>query len=329
MANELRKPRLSVRLDGAELPGVLAADVFSNNHFAADRFQVRLSAQVAPEPLLHRPDQRIEVRLFVGGRSRSMIVGAIDSVSLDPIGGVITVEGRDLSALLIEAQISETFPNRTASEIAQLLAARHGLGSLVQQTTTPVGRYYQSGRDRVTLGQFAKTSTEWDLLAFLAAQENFDLFMEGLALRFGQPSVDASTLLRVSDCIGLDMQHCVSLARPMQMTVKSWNSKSGAANVGTARSGGHGNVLARELTRPNFSSDEAQRLAERSLADLKRHEWLVNVTMPGELALTSRSRVAVVGTGTAWDRVYIVNKVSRHLDVQRGFTQRLALQGVA
>lgn len=327
MPNELRQPRLIVAFGGIALPGVLAADIFSNNHFAADRFQVRLAAQIAPEIALNQPDQRLDVSLSVDGLTRSLIAGLIDSVSLDPIGGVLTVEGRDLSSSLIEAQTNETFPNRTASEIAQLLAARHGLGSLVQKTTTPVGRYYQSERDRVTLGQFAKTTTEWDLLAFLANREGFDLYMDGDALRFGPPLVDGVTTLRVADCIGLEMQHCVPLARPMQISVKSWNSKSGAANEGMAKSSGIGRTWLRGLTRPNLSPDEAQKLAERSLADLKRHEWLANVTMPGELTLSARSRVAIVGTGTAWDRLYAVNKVTRHIDAQRGFTQRLTLQG--
>lgn len=328
MANELRQPRLSVLFNGVALPGVLGAEVYSNNHFAADRFQVRLAAQTAPELALHIPDQRVEVIGLVDGLSGSLIIGSVDAVSLDPIAGVVSIEGRDLSGMLIEAQINETLPNRTASEIAQLLASRHGLAALVQPTTTPVGRYYQSERDSVTLGQFAKTTTEWDLLAFLATREGFDLYMAGDALYFGPPSVDAATVLGVSDCIGLQMQHCVPLARPIQITVKSWSSKSGAANVGTAQSSGAGSTWLRGLTRPNLSSDDAQKLAQRSLADLKRHEWSVTVTMPGELMLTARSQVAFAGTGTQWDRVYSINKVTRHLDVQRGFTQVLSLQGI-
>lgn len=328
MPNELRYPQTSVLLNGVPLLGVLSANVDSNNHFAADRFAVRLAASVVPEAILHIPDQPVQVQLSVDGLSQSLITGAIDSVSLDPIGGVITIEGRDLSGRLIEAQTSETFPNRTASEIAQLLAARHGLGSLVQQTTTPVGRYYQSERDRVTLGQFAKTTTEWDLLAFLATKEGFDLYMLGDALRFAAPAADASIVLQVSDCIGLELQHCVPLARPIQITVRSWSSKSGTANVATVQSVGLGNVWQRALTRPNLSVDDAQALANRTLADLKRHEWLVNVTMPGELVLTARSQVAIIGTGTEWDRLYQITKLTRHLDVQRGFVQRLSLQGI-
>jgi phage protein D len=317
-----------VQLNGLALPGVLGADIYSNNHFAADRFQIRLAAQVAPELALHIPDQRIDVQLSVDGLSQDMISGSIDAVSLDPIGGVVSIEGRDLSASLIEAQINETFPNRTSSEIAQLLAARHNLGSLVTPTTTPVGRYYQSEHDRVTLGQFAKTTTEWDLLAFLAAQESFDLYMDGDTLYFGPPAVDVAIVLQTADCIGLEMQHCLPLARPMQLTVKSWSSKSAVANIGTASSAGSGNVWLRELTRPNLSPDDAQKLAQRSLNDLKRHEWIVNVTMPGELALTARSQVSIIGTGTLWDRSYSISKVTRHLDTERGFTQRLALQGI-
>jgi hypothetical protein len=46
------------------------------------------------------------------------------------------------------------------------------------------------------------------------------------------------------------------------------------------------------------------------------------------LALTARSQVSIIGTGTLWDRSYSISKVTRHLDTERGFTQRLALQGI-
>ena len=90
--------------------------------------------------------------------------------------------------MMIEARVDETFSNRTSSEIAATFAGRHGLQAAVQQTSTPVGRYYQSEHDRLTIGQFAKATTEWDLLAFLAGREGFNLFMDGETLVFGPSS---------------------------------------------------------------------------------------------------------------------------------------------
>lgn len=318
--------------DGGALPGVLAADVFANNHLAADRFRLRLAASVADLAGLQAPGLRLDVQAGWDGGWTSLIVGTADALAFDPVRGVLEVEGRDLSAELIETQASETFANRTSSEIVKIIAARHGLSADVEPTSTPVGRYYQAEHDRVALGQFARAMTEWDLLAFLAGQEGFDLFMQGDTLRFGPPDGDAVPL-RVEDCLSLELGHELGLAREVAVTVRSWGTRAGVALEHTARGPGGsktggGKPLRHVLVRPNLDAVQAQRVAERALADLLRHEWTARATMPGELGLTPRRRVALVGTRTDWDRVYAVSELSRHLDVRRGFTQRICLGGV-
>ena len=328
MSAEVRTPRVQVLVDGAVLPGVMAVDVHANNHLAADRFSLRMATSVVPLDALETPGARLDVQIGFGGSWTSLVQGAADSLALDPIHGVLDVEGRDLSALMIEARVDETFANRTASEIAEEFALRHGLRPLVERTSTPVGRYYQAEHDRLTLGQFAKATTEWDLLSFLAGQEGFDLFMDGDALRFGPPAADGAIAVRREDCVSLQLEHALGLSRAIEVTVRSWGTRAGSAVVQRARGGSGGSVWKHTLVRPNLAPDEAQRLADRALADLVRHEWTAFATMPGEFEMTPRSRVAIGGTGTAWDRDYSVSELSRHLDVKRGFTQRLCLQGV-
>ena len=329
MRYEARAPRVQVLLDGTALTGVISADVHSNNHLAADRFLVRLAASAAPMDALHAPGVRLDVQIGLDGGWTSLLVGAADSVTLDAVQGVVDIEGRDLSAILIEARVDETFANRTASEIAESFAGRHGLQADVDRTSTPVGRYYQAEHDRLTLGQSARTTTEWDLLAFLAGQEGFDLFMDGETLRFGKALGDSAVELRREDCLSMQLEHSLGLAREIEVTVRSWGTKAGSSVVQTARGGTGGKVWKHGLVRPNLAPDEAQRMADRVLADLRRHEWTATVLMPGDLDLTARSRVEIAGTGTVWDRAFAVTELSRHLDVRRGYTQQLRLQGVA
>jgi len=328
LASEVRAPLAQISLGGAAIPGVLAVDIYSNNHFSADRFVIRLAAKLAPPGALQVLGQQLEIAISLNEVSRSLLVGVVDTVGFDPTTGLVSVEGRDLSALFIETQIDETFANRTASEIASMFAGRHGLAALVDQTTTAVGRYYQSEHNRVTLGQFAKTTTEWDLLAFLASREGFDLFLDGSTLRFCAAAPDVMVGLTVGDCLKMDLEQSVALGRPMTVTVKSWNSRAAETTVATAIATGLGTPWARTITRPNLTQDDAQRLATRTIADARRHVWTANVLMPGELMMTPRSQVSISTTGSAWDRTYAVSQISRHLDVKRGFTQRVTLQGL-
>ena len=306
---------------------MLGADVWSNNYLAADRFHVRLAVRAGAMEIVDAPGVRLDLQLGLDGDWTSLVQGEADTVALDPIRGVLDLEGRDLSALLIDSRVNETFANQTSSEIAVALAARHGLAAAADRTETLVGRYYQSEHDRTTTGQFSRALSEWDLLAYLAQREGFDLFLEGDVLRFGAGETDVVVEVGVADCLGLQMDHALGMQRAIEVTVRSWDQRGGEAVVQTVRGGGGGRVWRHGLVRPNLPPDEAQRLAERTLADLVRHERTVRVTMPGELSITRRRGVALVGTGTDWDRVYGVREVSRHVDVRRGFTQRVSLQG--
>ena len=328
MQSDVRRPRLTVTLGGLELPGALSAEIHSHNHFAASRFRVRFAARLVPIDALHVPDQRIEIQIGLGDQQTSQIIGTIDSVHFDPIHSTVDVDGRDLSSILIETQVDETFVNRTASEIAELFASRHGLGALTARTDTPIGRYYQSEHDRVVLGQFSKAMTEWDLLAYLAAKERFDLFLDGDKLCFCPTGTSAPRIFRMQDCINLQFDHRIGLARPVSVTVKSWNSRSAEAVIAKAKSDGRGKTIQRSITRPNLLSKEASELAERVIKDLRRHEWAAVITMPGDLTLDARSQVVIVGTATPWDRVYSIGQLSRHVDARSGFIQRLVLQGL-
>jgi hypothetical protein len=324
---EARWPRLQVLAAGAVLPGVIEAEVSSNNHLAADRFRFRVAAASGGLVLVDAPGVRLDVQVAVNGAWASLVQGEADCVVLDPLRGVVEVEGRDLSALLIDSRVDETFANQTSSEIAAALAGRHGLGAAASPTQTLVGRYYQSEHDRTTMGQFSRAMSEWDLLSYLAVQEGFDLFMDGDVLRFEPRAPGEPVTVTPDDCESLHLEHSLGMERAIEVTVRSWDQRGGQAVVQTAQGGGGGRAWRHAVVRPNLPPDEAQRLADRVLADLMRHVRTASLTMPGDLVVSPRSAVALQGTGTGWDGIYMVSEVSRRIDVRRGFSQRVCLQG--
>jgi phage protein D len=331
LGSEVRAPRLQVLADGAVLPGVIAAHVSSNNHLAADRFRVRLAAGAGGLDAVEGVGVRFDVQVGLDGGWSSLVVGEADSVGFDPLAGVLDVEGRDLSALLIDSRVDETFANRTSSEIATTLAGRHGLGVAAMATDTLVGRYYQSDHDTLTMGTHSRALSEWDLLSYLAVQEGFDLFMDGETLRFGAGVGGAggggtSVVLRPADCLVLRLEHAMAMERSIEVTVRSWDQRGAQAVAQTVQGGGGGRVWKHSVVRPNLPPDEAERLAGRVLADLMRHSRTISATMPGDVTLAARALVSLEGTGTGWDGGYAVSEIVRTVDVRRGFTQRVSLQ---
>lgn len=332
-----RTPRLRVIANGQIVSGATEAEVASNNYYAADRFSVSVALGVDPWAAAsfwaREPEVLLEVQFSLDGGASftSLVQGAIDRVSIDPTLGLVHLEGRDLAASLIEARTRETFANRTSSEIASLLAARHSLTPHVSPTTTPVGRYYQSEHDSITLDQFSRATTEWDLLVFLARHEGFDVFVHGQALYFqpAAPTTGPVVSLQPADLIDLKLERSLTLARDIEVVVKSWNSRQSNAFVQRARaSGSSGARRSGEspqrfaFVQPNLTPDDAMKVARRKLAELTRHERTIRISMPGELSLNPHSMIALEGTGTEFDQAYYIDVIERRLR-HDGLTQHI------
>jgi len=335
----LRQPRLLVTANGAAVADAVSARVTSNNHYAADRFALAVALGNSGGAAWASTDAlevEISVALGAAGGFVPLVRGEVDQLEVDPVRGLAFLRGRDLTARLIEARTQESFANRTASEIAVLLAGRRGLGADVQATTTPVGRYWQLQRDRITLDQFSRASTEWDLLVTLAALEGFDVWVAGGTLHF-RPAREAAGpgfVLRAvagaggaANVTALRLERSLTLARDIEVVVKSWNARQQNAFVRTARaarrreSGRVGEVQRYVYVVPNLTPEEALQLAQRRLVELTRHERAIVAEMPGELAMTPRMAVRVQSGLSGFDQEYWIDEVERTLHVARGFTQ--------
>lgn len=336
----LRHPRLRVIANGALLSAPICADITSNNHYAADRY--RLTAHLTPierAAWSATSEAQIDIQIALHGADwTSVIEGEVDQLRLDPRSNILTIEGRDLTARLVESRTQETFANRTSSEIAATLAGRHSLSADIAPTTTPVGAYWQLEHDRITLDSFGRSITEWDLLVTLAGHEGFDVWVTGTTLHFRpfDASAEIPTALRSAasvagpaNVISLQLDRALTLARDIEVVVKSWNSRQAHAFAQTARATrGAGNRNAARPQRyvyvvPNLTPDAALKLAQTRLAELTRHERVIHVEMPGELSLVPRQQVALEGTGTDFDQIYWIDEIVRRLSFEHGFSQTL------
>ena len=344
-SSELRVPSLLVLVDGEPIRGAMSAHISSTNHFGADRFRVTLALNVDPRKGAafwgSVRDVSLEIQAAFSGHSTGLIEGLIDRVEVDPIQKMVRLEGRDRTALLIEARTQESFSNQTSSEIAETLAGRHGLAADVVPTTTPAGRYWQIDHDRVTLNQFCRATTEWDLLIGLAGREGYDVWVSGNTLHF-RPSGKVATVAAVlrpalstlgpATVIDLRLERSLTLARDIEVVVKSWNSRLGRSYEQTARAKRAGR---RELrvqryvyVIPDLTPDAALQLAQRKLAELTRHERVVVADMPGNLTLDPRDMVRVEGTGSEFDQDYFVDTIDRIFD-PLGFRQTVRARNIS
>jgi len=316
-------------IDGVPVPGVTALNIESVAWFSADRFRVEFALGAAPQTsaaffaALAAQTITIDVALSGAGFA-NLLIGQIDNIRLDLKENVASLCGRDLSAQLIDAEIAETFANQTASQIALAIAARHGLGANVTDTSTPVGQYYELDHARSALGVNARATTEWNLLTWLAQIENFSLSVVGTTLNFGPPPLTIPVFFTPRNFIALTLDTATTI--PTTATVKSWNTRNKMVNMQTA---GSGTGISTTMIRPNLTQAQAQAIATNHLAVLAQHTTILTGTMPGDLVLGPAAQIFLAGTDSTLDQLYTVEAITRSLDARRGFTQTIRAYAVA
>lgn len=365
--SSVRSPRLQVRAAGFTFKGAYEADVQVNNRLQAARFSVSFACEV------DEPDhdakwwgeqKDVPVEVYVGFKENDgepdwtlLLSGTTDDIHYHPEQGVVRIEGRDLSSRLIDARTRETFTNKTYSEIVEILAGRHGMtADVTPATTTKVGTYYQLEHDKLTADGFSKATTEWDLLVYLAKNENYSLRVDGTVIRsHPNEAVDTSSpyiiYWKPRPDIGippemnaktLDCSRSLTLAKDVRVTVKTFSSKKnrafaavypqGGSSAGSAAAGGKkgGSNLASKnpvqnyvFLRPGISEAAALQEAQRLHKEITAHERVINLTIAGEIEMGVDWIIQIDGTGTSWDQNYYVDEITRKISWDSGFEQTI------
>jgi phage protein D len=252
-APDARAPRIAMRINGQDAPGLIEFSVCNNSYRAADTFSAHLSMTgwgaagaafvglpPACGPAFWAETDAIDFELlaWLDGRTPpcSIIRGLVDKVEFSFDYTTISVSGRDYSSSFIDAKTSEKFADQTLSQIAATLAARHPLpGSAAMQvsatsTTTKAGDYYKAAQVALT-----DEVSEWTLLQWLAEQEGLDVWVAGntlyvqpppgvevppLGILYQPPSNAAPAAANASR---ISVERVLTLSRDIVVTVRSWN----------------------------------------------------------------------------------------------------------
>jgi phage protein D len=337
--SQFRQPLLSVLLNGSVALPAYEAEITNASHFTSDTFRVECSLTAMP-PNYGSPywsdsvNDQVQISIGAGtGTPVPFILGQVDNAEIDQIRQILTLTGRDLSALFIDAKTTEKFQNQTSSQIAATLAARHNLQTNIAQTMTKVGTYYAV--DQVNL---TREESEWDLLIFLAQHEGYDLWVSGNTLNF-QPALDLDTVApyqmvystpsqggigQYANFTGLKLNRSQTLARDVIVIVRSWNQlqekaftvtyKRTQANKGQ-RAGGQAQTYS--FTVPNLTQQAALNYAMQKAEQITRMERVITAEMADDDTLTIRTPIQLVGTGTSFDQKYYPDTITRKISFEQ------------
>jgi hypothetical protein len=332
---------IQVAVDGVPIPGLLRASVATTNSFSADTFSLtfstgsRVSSNIgfwSSVPSACLTVTAVSSRVY-GRTYQDLITGMIDTIHVNPIQGTVTVDGRDLSSLLIDAYRQQDFVNQTASEIVSTIAQYHDLRPVVTATTENIGRYYGDGHTKLSLGQFSRIQSDWDLVVQLARLSNFDVFVQAKSLHFRPASryTDSPVFIDLRDMKRVRIERNLNTAASTTATVQSWNSRNmaayqsssvsepAAANAGPP-SGAKPSFL---FSGSNYTSGQVSDLAGRYAAELGRLTTILEMDMPWDLSLSPRTVILLSNTDSSFDTTYQIDSIERHYSSTSGSAQAL------
>ncbi|MDK4804951.1 MAG: hypothetical protein OC190_00210 [Novosphingobium aromaticivorans] len=352
-----RSPRGAVKLNGVFVPCV-AINVDNNAYRAADTFDVTFAVGALPAaygPAWFGSQSSIDCEVFMTTDAVSpanyqptaadrLILGQVDDIEFDPLAGTIHITGRDWTAKLIDTKTSENFLNQTSSQIAQTLAARHGLAAQVDPTTTRVGTYYSQNHSGLS-----QERSEWDLLVELAAYEDFDVFVRGETLYFQAKPADAGARYVIewrqpdegapeANVVSLRFDRSLTIAKGVVVTVRSWNSKSKRSfeaawpkAVKSTKPGqsGAATPLAYHYTIAGLTQDQAIQRAKAIYEQIVQHMVRLSADLPGDMLLDCSMLLQVRGTGTSWDQTYYPDSVKRSMSIDEGFRMTVTAKNIS
>lgn len=313
------QPQGQVSVDGVPVPGLVSLQVVAGGYFLAGRFQAAFALGAAfgfgADYFAALTNQSVLIEAAQDGLGFTLLLtGRVDTVRIDFKNKLAVIGGRDLTGVLIDAEIAESFVNQTASQIASTIAARHGLTPYVTSTSTLVGQYYQLDHARTALGVNARVTTEWDLLTELALAEGFVVSVTGNALNFGPPQSGIPVFVTPANFVSLSFDMIVAM--PGAVTAKSWNCRSKSVVTETQGTG-----LNTTIIRPNLMQAQAQALAQGHLQTLNQHQLILQGVMPADVTLMPGMQLMLAGTDSGLDQAYVVDAVTRRLDGKSGFAQ--------
>lgn len=265
-----------------------------------------------------------------GSGSGELFIGTADVIDPDFTRGTIKISGRDKTKGPIGKKSIEDFRNKTPAEIVREIAGRHGLAAVIEGTASDFAGKQQQKEDFVHLTHHI---SDWTLVQHLADREGLVAFVQknnlffveidsalfgGVDVVFVPPTPDGHA---TGNEIELSCSRNLEAGRPCKCTVRSWNVKKKQAFEGRAQVGGNGAIRELEYSHPQLSQQQAQKIADKRLREVKRQEMCCRATMPGKASVHPPMKLNLSGTRTTFDQTYFIDNA--HHQIGRGYRMSL------
>lgn len=335
---DVSKANATIKMNGVTLDWI-SFHVNSTNTHAADTFEIEvpLYKQTVKdlEVILNTESLEIEIAVDDGtGSFVRILFGYVDDYELDPVLGLVTLTGRDLTSLLMDTQAitSKVIAQLTASDVAEAYAEEHNLKQNITPTTQFVGQYDKYHHVLIT-----GTTTEWDVLCKLAQNEDYDVYVIDETLHF-KPKTTTKDYYRIdwsyfdkngfesSNALKIKLHRTMTIANDIEVIAKGFDSVTGTSFTKTfkrARTPQRKQSRVKKqiyyINANGATPDQITEIARNALKQLSAYQKRMDLSLIGDTLLTPRSIIKLTGIGYGFDQLYYPYKITRSMSFGEPF----------
>jgi len=274
----------------------------------------------------------IEVEISMLGQQ--LFVGQVDTVSADYRSGALNIDGRDLSALLMDKRSDdESFINRPRWSVVSELAGRVGLGFVGGGGGGTVGDDAGKEWERGHHAAMEFSQSYWSIIERFAKLDGVSAYVIGRTLYYQKAQGgDAGTYNfspqspqqnATGNFCDIVFRRNLALAKTLKVSVNGWHAKKKKKVTGQATKPGQGGEIEVKTTRLNNVTDAiAQGIAQATLDDWADKEFGCTVTIPGDPSKRNGSKMTI--SGTAFDGAYTLEGIHHSVSIHAPYITRLS-----
>lgn len=318
----LRRPTAALLLSGASVP-IESFKVTQSKTKKGDTFDASTAFQAIPQGIAWLTTAtNIDAQVIVNGTQ--IFDGVIDHTDYDWDKLTVKFTGRDKGSALMDKTTSQKHLNLKPAEIVQAYAAEHGLQTSIDTPSGLAGKIFTSDMAKLT-----HRGSQWTYIQELADHFGMTAYLTGGTVYFKnvpetlpvyQVTYSPTGPYAIGNCTKLTTARNHILGRPVTTNVRSHNHKKKQTLTSTKTQSGSGEPLVYNYVLPGLTQDQSDRIAAKKHAENTAHELtLTGLEVPGDETVTPLFKIALSGTGTAFDQQYDVSTITHAMSYEAGY----------
>lgn len=264
------------------------------------------------------------------GKSANLFDGIVDSVDIDLKSGTVKISARDKVSRMLDKKSSFKHLNKKPHEIVSSYADLAGMPCEFDETSEKAGTNYQ-----IDFAASMHRVSDWHACQKIAEHHGMTAYascgkiyfkkepekVPVFHVNFEKPTANEPGSANV---MSFNCKRNVSLGKTTKTKVKSWNHKSQCTYEAEHVEQGGDEIQEFHLHHAGLNQEQANARAKAHSGKALKHEFEIQVEIPGDPTVNARMNLQVSGTKSAFDQLHEITSVEHKISQGSGYTTSIS-----